>query len=386
GPFFFIGGTNGAAIVSSYCERKGWKRIYNKQRDDFKLKWCETKSAANYCNFREDSQRRGPHHEDRPAQQLRDYEGVSAKISHGRGPRSRTVSLEAHSPEISPHSSRRCVALCRRPKMAEFIPTTFRMDLRTEREDFFSRYGTVSNIGTKMWICKPTGLNQGRGIFLLKSQDDVTAFRLKLQNAEDSQASQASRRTLQRQPQPYIVQQYIQNPLLLNGKKFDVRSYLLIACTCPFVVFFRHGYVRLSCNLYDPRSSDPSTHLTNQCMQKKNPLYSQLKEDTVWSMESFNTYVNNKFRVAMGLPWDWVLGTFTKRMQQIMTQCFFAVKSKLDRRLGFFDLIGCDFLVDADFKVWLLEMNCNPALHTNCEVLKEVVPSTVMETLGELEV
>lgn len=34
-------------------------------------------------------------------------------------------------------------------------------------------------------------------------------------------------------------------------------------------------------------------------------------------------------------------------------------------------------------KVWLLEMNCNPALHTNCEVLKEVVPRTVVETLGE---
>lgn len=61
-----------------------------------------------------------------------------------------------------------------------------------------------SNIGTKMWICKPTGLNQGRGIFLLKSQEDVTVFRLKLQNMEDSQAN---RRMLQRQPQPYIVQQ-----------------------------------------------------------------------------------------------------------------------------------------------------------------------------------
>lgn len=48
-----------------------------------------------------------------------------------------------------------------------------------------------------------------------------------------------------------------------------------------------------------------------QYVQKKNPLYSQLKEDTVWSMESFNTYVNNNFRVAKGLPWDWVLGTFT---------------------------------------------------------------------------
>lgn len=34
-------------------------------------------------------------------------------------------------------------------------------------------------------------------------------------------------------------------------------------------------------------------------------------------------------------------------------------------------------------QVWLLEMNSNPALHTNCEVLKEVIPGVVMETLGE---
>lgn len=34
-------------------------------------------------------------------------------------------------------------------------------------------------------------------------------------------------------------------------------------------------------------------------------------------------------------------------------------------------------------QVWLLEMNSNPALHTNCEVLKEVIPAVVMETLGE---
>lgn len=69
-----------------------------------------------------------------------------------------------------------------------------------------------------------------------------------------------------------VFLRYIQNPLLLKGKKFDVRSYLLIACTCPFVVFFRHGYVRLTCNLYDPRSSDPSTHLTNQVWLKMSEL------------------------------------------------------------------------------------------------------------------
>lgn len=42
-----------------------------------------------------------------------------------------------------------------------------------------------------------------------------------------------------------------------------------------------------------------------------------------------------------------------KRMQQIMAHCFLAVKSKLECKLGYFDLIGCDFLIDENFKVLL---------------------------------
>uniref|UniRef100_A0A3Q0RZZ6 Tubulin tyrosine ligase like 10 n=1 Tax=Amphilophus citrinellus TaxID=61819 RepID=A0A3Q0RZZ6_AMPCI len=353
GPFYYFGGTNGAKIVSNYCESRGWKRIYNKDRKDFNLKWCETKSPAQYSNFREGKQLmyQIPNNKVLTTKigllsSLRQYEQVSSRVCHVQG---------------------------LRLKLEEFIPTTFRMDLREDREAFFAH-----NNESRMWICKPTSMNQGRGIFLLKSQEDIDAFRLKLQHMDNPQTN---RKTQYRQPQAHVVQHYIQNPLLLKGKKFDVRSYLLIACTAPYMVFFRHGYVRLTCDLYDPNSKNLSAHLTNQYVQKKNPLYSQLKEDTVWSMESFNTYVNDRFQVAKDLPRDWVLGAFAKRMQQIMTQCFFAVKSKLDCRLGFFDLIGCDFLIDEDFKVWLLEMNCNPALHTNCEVLKEVIPSVVVETL-----
>ncbi|XP_058497822.1 protein polyglycylase TTLL10 isoform X3 [Solea solea] len=346
GLFYFFGGANGAEIVSSYLESKGWRRIYNKHREDFKIKWCETKSPVNYCNFREGEQLmyQIPNNKVLTSKigllsSLREYERVSSKVNHGRG--------------------------LRRLKMEDFIPTTFRMDVKEERDAFFG----VRNNESHMWICKPTGLNQGRGIFLLKSQEDLTAFRLKLQNMEENQAN---RRMQHCQRQARIVQHYIQSPLLLKGKKFDVRSYMLIACTAPFMVFFHHGYVRLTCDLYDPKSDNLSAHLTNQYMQKKNPLYSELKEDTVCSMENFNTYVNERFQVAKALPRDWVLGVFAKRMQRIMTQCFLAVKSKLDCRLGFFDLIGCDFMVDEDFKVWLLEMNCNPALHTNCEVLKQI--------------
>lgn len=36
-----------------------------------------------------------------------------------------------------------------------------------------------------------------------------------------------------------------------------------------------------------------------------------------------------------------------------MVHCFLAVKSKLECKLGYFDLIGCDFLIDENFKVLL---------------------------------
>ena len=41
-------------------------------------------------------------------------------------------------------------------------------------------------------------------------------------------------------------------------------------------------------------------------MQKKSPLYEELKEDTVWSMDRFNDYVNENFQEKYELPEDWV--------------------------------------------------------------------------------
>ena len=41
-------------------------------------------------------------------------------------------------------------------------------------------------------------------------------------------------------------------------------------------------------------------------MQKKNPLYEEVKEDTVWSMDRFNDFVNDNFAQPKNLPEDWV--------------------------------------------------------------------------------
>ncbi|XP_054577346.1 inactive polyglycylase TTLL10 isoform X3 [Eptesicus fuscus] len=418
GPFFYIGGTNGVAIISSYCKSKGWQRIQDGRREDYKLKWCEVKCRDSYLSFREGSWRggargleqawergcplrpgargglgsRGPAAVPRVLPRALSCQAssccTSSPTTNCSPPRSGFSTPSGSTPGSSAGSAGHRRA--RRPNLegtphalwrsshgpaqdASSHRETYRLDIRDERETFFGLFDE-----TQTWICKPTASNQGKGIFLLRSQPDLATLQAKVQSLEDDPVY---RRMPFRTPQARVVQRYIENPLLLDGKKFDVRSYLLIACAMPYMVFFGHGYARLTLRLYDPHSQDLSGHLTNQFMQKKSPLYMLLKEDTVWSMEQLNRYINDKFSKTRGLPRDWVFTTFTKQMQQIMAHCFLAVKSKLECKLGYFDLIGCDFLIDDNFKVWLLEMNSNPALHTNCEVLKEVIPRVVMETL-----
>ena len=49
-------------------------------------------------------------------------------------------------------------------------------------------------------------------------------------------------------------------------------------------------------------------------------------------------------------------------MQTIIRQVIRASKEKLERVAGHFGLFGCDFLLDENFRLWLLEVNDNPGV------------------------
>lgn len=66
-------------------------------------------------------------------------------------------------------------------------------------------------------------------------------------------------------------------------------------------------------------------------------------------------------------------------MKDIIIDCFLSVRWKMNpsRRKGVFELFGFDFLLDEDFRVWLIEINTNPYLGTPNKQMEVLVPKMV---------
>lgn len=52
---------------------------------------------------------------------------------------------------------------------------------------------------------------------------------------------------------------------------------------------------------------------------------------------------------------------------------------KLDKKIGYFELIGCDIIIDEKLDPYLLELNSNPALFTTIEAHQKVIPKVVKQ-------
>ena len=114
-----------------------------------------------------------------------------------------------------------------------------------------------------IWIMKPTGSAQGKGIFLFTKLSAINEWKKDhtWKNAEDAKAAAA-----------YVVQRYIENPQLIGGKKFDLRLYVLVTSYSPLTVYmYRNGFARFSSYRYNTNAKnlgDTFVHLTNVAVQK----------------------------------------------------------------------------------------------------------------------
>ena len=68
-------------------------------------------------------------------------------------------------------------------------------------------------------------------------------------------------------------------------------------------------------------------------------------------------------------------------MKQIITDTFRAghklVAPSRDLNHHTFEIFGYDFMLDEDFKVYLIEVNTNPCLETSCPILQKIITDMV---------
>lgn len=70
-------------------------------------------------------------------------------------------------------------------------------------------------------------------------------------------------------------------------------------------------------------------------------------------------------------------------MKDLVIDTFLAVKHQINpnRRKNHFELFGYDFMVDEDFRIWLIEVNSNPYLGQPNQFTKQLVPEMIDEML-----
>jgi tubulin polyglutamylase TTLL1 len=75
----------------------------------------------------------------------------------------------------------------------------------------------------------------------------------------------------------YVISRYLDNPMLIGGKKFDLRIYVLVTSYRPLRVYqYVHGFARFCNAKYNNDMGDldnPFIHLTNVAIQKHNEDY-----------------------------------------------------------------------------------------------------------------
>ena len=89
-----------------------------------------------------------------------------------------------------------------------------------------------------LWIVKPGAGNRGRGIVLLDSCKAVEAHLARHRAGSD-----------------WVVQKYIERPLLISGRKFDIRQFVLVTHELR-VWMYRDSYVRTCSGAYDAANAD----------------------------------------------------------------------------------------------------------------------------------
>lgn len=190
------------------------------------------------------------------------------------------------------------------------------------------------------WLLKPPNGGSGKGIRLV-TRDELF-------------------RTARDELRPYVCQEYVANPHLIDGLKYDLRVFVLVTSFEPLVAYlFDDGVVKFCTTPYGTDLDDPYMHLANNGLNKTSPRYDAAKHRrslraVLSSIEEQKTGGADRVKRSLIETVQKTLLSGTRRIVRC-TQ-----SAGCPRRGRCFEIFGFDVLVDASLRTWLCEVNNNP--------------------------
>ena len=93
----------------------------------------------------------------------------------------------------------------------------------------------------------------------------------------------------------FIIQKYMEKPLLYNKRKFDIRSFVLVNVNNNIMkaYWYQEFYIRTSSVNYVLENLDNRMiHLTNDSVQKKGEEYGRFEDGNKVSMQDFQKFID----------------------------------------------------------------------------------------------
>ena len=175
-----------------------------------------------------------------------------------------------------------------------------------------------------------------------------------------------------------ILQKYLEKPLLYQGRKFDIRLWvLLIYDQEDNIYIFKQGHLKATCTQYDPESNDLFVHLTNYSVQKYNENFSKVEIGNEIPFKSFQDELD-KNNTGINFYKD-----IYPKIVRIVRITGGAAKGKINflNKKYCFEIFGYDFILDENYQPYLLEINTNPGLEISSPLIDELLPRMVDDAL-----
>jgi len=257
----------------------------------------------------------------------------------------------------------------------EIMPMTFHIangildpEFTKFHEIFLQLSKCEESVSHNIWIIKPgENTNRGAGIYLSNDIDDIMGY-IRQKDTKHT----------------FILQKYIEKPLLFCGRKFDIRCFALMTSANGLLkgYIYNEGYLRTSSKKYTLESFKRAVHLTNEAVQIKLDDFGKFEAGNKISFEEFEDYLSN---ITMNTQKEEI--SFMKiifpKIKAIMLETIKSAYFKLDpnRKNYCFELFGYDFMIDENFKVYLIEVNVNPCLGITSKFSSKFIPTLVENTL-----